>query len=105
MTTTTRLDGFRVVTDAGLETIYEATADVVGTCMFRDGTKAHTSGHVEGGAVLVMLDVDGEGYTHVQVDSRGKGWDLLVVEGAITHLQTVAGELLRLARDYTEAEG
>ena len=61
-------------------------------------TELASSGSVDGGAVLVLLDVDGESYGTVHAEGRASVPEVQVLELAIRHLTTARDQLKRLSR-------
>lgn len=74
-------------------THYETDADLR-LRLARAGV-AHSYDGPEGGAVVVLLDVDGCGYGVVKVDTHPDERDLQAVEQALAHLMTVRDEQRR----------
>lgn len=91
----TVLGAFRVCSQDAEHTHYEADDDL--RLKLSKGGATPSVETPAGGAVLVLLDVDGCGYGVVKVDTHHADRDLQAVEQALAHLTTVRDELRRLA--------
>ncbi len=90
------LERFRVQPKDSQHTHYEVDDDL--RLRLARGGVADRHDEFEGGAVALLLDLDGCGVAVVKVDTHPNQRDLQAVEQALAHLTTVRDELRRLHR-------